>query len=261
MDLVTSVLLEWLEQHLWPLTRVSSMIMSMALFSGTIVNSRVKIFLSLAIIMAVSPALPEINPGVEMMSVGGFLVTAQQVVIGVALGLLSILFLQTFVLGGQIIAMQIGLGFASMVDPTNGQQVPVIAQFFLMLASLVFLAFDGHLLMIHMVVASFDAIPVGMTGLDADALFAVAEWGVYMFSAALTAMLSGVIALLLINLSFGVMTRAAPQLNIFAIGFPITMVSGLVVVWLTMGGFIFHFENQWARVVQTMCEILGSQCA
>tara|TARA_R100001509_G_C4716137_1_gene164987 strand:- start:90 stop:563 length:474 start_codon:yes stop_codon:yes gene_type:complete len=157
--------------------------------------------------------------------------------------------------------MQIGLGFASMVDPTNGQQVPVIAQFFLMLASLVFLAFDGHLLMIHMVVASFDAIPVGMTGLDADALFAVAEWGVYMFSAALTAMLSGVIALLLINLSFGVMTRAAPQLNIFAIGFPITMVSGLVVVWLTMGGFIFHFENQWARVVQTMCEILGSQCA
>ncbi len=173
MDLVTSVLLEWLEQHLWPLTRVSSMIMSMALFSGTIVNSRVKIFLSLAIIMAVSPALPEINPGVEMMSVGGFLVTAQQVVIGVALGLLSILFLQTFVLGGQIIAMQIGLGFASMVDPTNGQQVPVIAQFFLMLASLVFLAFDGHLLMIHMVVASFDAIPVGrlhvLGGVNGDA--------------------------------------------------------------------------------------------
>ncbi|HAS14693.1 MAG TPA: flagellar biosynthetic protein FliR, partial [Idiomarina abyssalis] len=120
MDLVTSVVLEWLEQHLWPLTRVSSMIMSMALFSGTIVNSRIKIFLSLAIILAVSPALPEVDAGVEMMSVGGFVVTAQQVVIGVALGLLSILFLQTFVLGGQIIAMQIGLGFASMVDPTNG---------------------------------------------------------------------------------------------------------------------------------------------
>jgi flagellar biosynthetic protein FliR len=261
MDLVTSVVLEWLEQHLWPLTRVSAMIGSMALFSGTLVNARIKVFLSLAIILAVSPALPEVSTGVEMTSVGGFLVTAQQVVIGVALGLVSLLFLQIFVLGGQVIAMQIGLGFASMVDPTNGQQVPVIAQFFLMLASLVFLAFDGHLLMIHMIMASFDAIPVGMTGLDADAFMAIAEYGSVMFSAALAAMLSGVIAILLINLSFGVMTRAAPQLNIFAIGFPITMVSGLVVLWLTMGGFIFHFENQWQRAIEVMCTVIGSQCS
>ena len=248
MDLVTSVVLEWLEQHLWPLTRVSAMIGSMALFSGTLVNARIKVFLSLAIILAVSPALPEVSTGVEMTSVGGFLVTAQQVVIGVALGLVSLLFLQIFVLGGQVIAMQIGLGFASMVDPTNGQQVPVIAQFFLMLASLIFLAFDGHLLMIHMIMASFDAIPVGMTGLDADAFMAIAEYG-------------SVIAILLINLSFGVMTRAAPQLNIFAIGFPITMVSGLVVLWLTMGGFIFHFENQWQRAIEVMCTVIGSQCS
>ena len=186
--------------------------------------------------------------------------TAQQIVIGVALGLLSLLFLQTFVLGGQIIAMQIGLGFASMVDPTNGQQVPVIAQFFLMLASLIFLALDGHLLMIQMVVASFDSVPVAMTGLNADAFRMIADWGSSMFSAALTAMLSGIIALLLINLSFGVMTRAAPQLNIFAIGFPITMVSGLIVLWLTLGGFIFHFENQWQEAVSVMCTVIGSRC-
>jgi flagellar biosynthetic protein FliR len=156
--------------------------------------------------------------------------------------------------------MQIGLGFASMVDPSNGQQVPVVAQFFLMLASLIFLALDGHLLMIQMVVASFESVPIGFSGLDVDAFRMISDWGSYMFSTALTAMLSGIIALLLINLSFGVMTRAAPQLNIFAIGFPITMVSGLVVIWLTLGGFIYHFENQWARVVQTMCQLIGSQC-
>ena len=260
MDLVTQVLMEWLQQHLWPLTRVSSMIMSMALFSGTLVNARIKVLLSIAIVFAISPALPEVNPGVEMFSVGGMVVTAQQIVIGVALGLLSLLFLQTFVLGGQIIAMQIGLGFASMVDPTNGQQVPVIAQFFLMLASLIFLALDGHLLMIQMVVASFDSVPVAMTGLAADAFRMIADWGSAMFSAALTAMLSGIIALLLINLSFGIMTRAAPPLNIFAIGVPITMVSGLIVLWLTMGGFIFHFENQWQEAIGVMCNVIGSQC-
>ncbi|AVJ56605.1 flagellar biosynthetic protein FliR [Idiomarina sp. OT37-5b] len=260
MDLVTASVIEWLQQHLWPLTRVSSMIMSMALFSGTLVNARIKTLLSLAIVFAVAPALPEVNTPYEMMSVGGFVVTAQQVLIGVGLGLLSVIFLQTFVLGGQIIAMQIGLGFASMVDPSNGQQVPVVAQFFLMLASLIFLALDGHLLMIQMVVASFESVPIGFSGLDADAFRMISDWGSYMFSTALTAMLSGIIALLLINLSFGVMTRAAPQLNIFAIGFPITMVSGLVVIWLTLGGFIYHFENQWARVVQTMCQLIGSQC-
>ncbi|MGM0481698.1 MAG: flagellar biosynthetic protein FliR [Pseudomonadota bacterium] len=260
MDLVTTTLLEWLEQHLWPLIRVSSMIMSMALFSGTLVNGRVKTLLSLAIVFAVSPALPAVTTPYEMTSAAGFVVTAQQVLIGVGLGLLSIMFLQTFVLGGQIIAMQIGLGFASMVDPSNGQQVPVVAQFFLMLASLIFLSLDGHLLMIQMVVASFDSIPIGFSGLDADAFRMIADWGSYMFSAALAAMLSGIIALLLINLSFGVMTRASPQLNIFAIGFPITMVSGLIVMWLTLGGFIFHFENLWAVVIQTMCRLIGSQC-
>ncbi|PYE31027.1 flagellar biosynthetic protein FliR [Idiomarina fontislapidosi] len=260
MDLVTQVLMEWLQQHLWPLTRVSSMIMSMALFSGTLVNARIKVLLSIAIVFAISPALPAVNAGVEMFSVGGMVVTAQQIVVGVALGLLSLLFLQTFVLGGQIIAMQIGLGFASMVDPTNGQQVPVIAQFFLMLASLIFLALDGHLLMIQMVVASFDSVPVAMTGLDADAFRMIADWGSSMFSAALTAMLSAIVALLLINLSFGIMTRAAPQLNIFAIGFPITMVSGLIVLWLTIGGFIFHFENQWQEAIGVMCTVIGSQC-
>lgn len=260
MDLVTATVIEWLEQHLWPLTRVSSMIMSMALFSGTLVNARLKTLLSIAIVFAVAPALPEIITPYEMMSVGGFVVTAQQVVIGVALGTLSVIFLQTFVLGGQIIAMQIGLGFASMVDPSNGQQVPVVAQFFLMLASLIFLALDGHLLMIRMVVASFDSVPIGITGLNADTFKMIADWGSLMFSMALSAMLSAIIALLLINFSFGVMTRASPQLNIFAIGFPITMVSGLIVLWLTLGGFIFHFENLWAQVITTMCQVIGSQC-
>ena len=99
-----------------------------------------------------------------MFTVGGFVVTAQQSRYWCRVGLAPLSFLQTFVLGGQIIAMQIGLGFASMVDPTNGQQVPVVAQFFLMLASLIFLALDGHLLMIRMVVASFDSVPVGLRG-------------------------------------------------------------------------------------------------
>ncbi|RUO80889.1 flagellar biosynthetic protein FliR [Idiomarina tyrosinivorans] len=260
MDLVTSVVMDWLAQHLWPMTRISAMIMSMALLSGTLINQRIKLLLSVAITFAVAPALPAINVGVEMFSVAGFVITAQQIIIGVALGTVSILFLQTFVLTGQFIAMQIGLGFASMVDPANGQQVPVIAQFFLMLASLLFLAFDGHLMMFRLIVTSFDTIPVGLTGISHISMRAIADFGTMMFSVALASMLSAMIALLLINLSFGIMTRAAPQLNIFAIGFPVAMVSGLLILWLTIGGFLAHFERHWQTTVHLMCQVMGNAC-
>lgn len=188
------------------------------------------------------------------------LVTVHQIIIGVALGFMSLLAINTFALAGQVLGMQVGLGFAAMVDPSSGQQVPVLSQFYLMLASLVFLALDGHLLMIRMVAASFEAVPVGQSGLDPDAYFYIANWAVWMFNAALGFALSAMISILLINLSFGVMTRASPQLNIFTVGFPITMISGLLILWLTIGNFITHFENQWQRAITGMCFILGGSC-
>src|SRR5690606_33199874 len=93
-----------------------------------------------------------------------------------------------------------------------------------------------------------------------DSFMLIANWGGVMFAAALATALSSIIAILLINFTFGVMTRAAPQLNIFSIGFPITMVSGLIILWLTIGGFVTHFENQWSRGVTLMCEVIERQC-
>lgn len=260
MDLVLTTVMDWLAQHMWPLTRVSSMVLSMAVFSGTTITPRIKVLFSLAIIFAVSPALPAISVPYDPISPAGMLITAQQIMIGVAIGFASLMVLQTFVLAGQAIAMQIGLGFASMIDPTNGQNVPVVSQFFLMLATLLFLAFDGHLLMLRVIMESFTALPVGMASLSTDAMWKIVNWGAVMYAAALAAMLSAIIALLLINFAFGVMTRASPQLNIFSIGFPITMVSGLTILWLTMGGFLTHFEMQWERGVALMCEIIEQQC-
>lgn len=260
MDIVLTTVTDWLAQHLWPLTRVSSLFLSMAIFSGSTVNTRVKVLLSITIVFAISPMLPAVNVQYELVSPASMLITAQQILIGVAIGFVSLMVLQTFVLAGQAIAMQIGLGFAQMVDPTNGQSVPVLSQFFLMLATLMFLAVDGHLLMIRFVVESFTAIPIGEGTITTDAMWKIIEWGGVMYAAALASMLSAIIALLLINFAFGVMTRAAPQLNIFSIGFPITMVAGLLILYLTIGGFVTHFENQWARGVTLLCEVIERQC-
>jgi flagellar biosynthetic protein FliR len=116
---------------------------------------------------------------------------------------------------------------------------------------------DGHLTYLQFVVASFDSFPIPMTSFDAVKYKELVEWAGWMFATALSLALAPLTAMLLINFSFGIMTRAAPQLNIFAIGFPVTMTAGLIIMWLTMGNFLTHFEIQWQRAVAFSCEFVG----
>ncbi|TKB47230.1 flagellar type III secretion system protein FliR [Ferrimonas sediminicola] len=258
MELPLEVIFDWLRALLWPLIRISAMLMVMVTIGGSSTPTRVRMALSVAITAAVAPVLPP-PPAIELVSAQAVLVTAQEVLIGVAAGFVSLLVLNTFILAGQIIGMQTSLGFASMVDPSNGQQVPLVGQLFLLLSTLIFFLVDGHLLMIRMMVASFSTLPVGQ-GLLPASFMELANWGSLMFAGALTLALSAATALLLINFSFGVMTRAAPQLNIFAIGFPITMLSGLLILWLSLSGFMPHFEAAWGNGQQTLCSLLKLQC-
>ncbi|BDM63813.1 flagellar biosynthetic protein FliR [Shewanella sp. NFH-SH190041] len=199
-------------------------------------------------------------PDIAPFSLQAVFVIAQQILIGAAMGLVTVLLVQTFVLTGQIIGMQTSLGFASMVDPASGQQTPVVGNLFLLLTTMIFLAVDGHLVMIRMLVASFDTLPVSTSGIVVGRYRELADWGSYLFGAALTMSMSAIVALLLINLAFGVMTRAAPQLNIFAIGFPITMLSGLFVLWLTLSPVMAHFFEVWRSAQLLLCDLVNLQC-
>lgn len=245
--------------YLWPFFRISSMFMVMIVFGAASTPILVRLLLSVGITIAVAPTLPAMPP-IELMSVKAIFVIAEQILIGVAIGLASLLLVQTFVLTGQIIGMQTGLGFASMVDPGSGQQTPVIGNFFLILTTMIFLSVNGHLLMIRMLVESFNTLPVSHSGIEVTSYFRLAQWGSYMFAASLSMAISAIVALLLINLSFGVMTRAAPQLNIFAIGFPVTMISGLIILWLTLSAIMFHFEAVWQSIQLLVCDLLNLSC-
>lgn len=258
MNWPLDVILDFLASLLWPFSRVGAMFMTMALFGTQNVPQRVRLLLALSFTIAIRPVLPPM-PDVALFSIGGMLITAQQVMIGIVMGFITQIFLNTFILAGQVVGMQTSLGFASMVDPVNGQQVPVVGQFFLMLSIMLFLAIDGHLAMMKMLVQSFHTLPVGET-LEALKYRQVADWTQWIFTTALAMTMSALIALLLINFSFGIMTRAAPQLNVFALGFPITMVSGLLIIWLTMGTVLTHFEAQWSRALSLVCEMINTQC-
>nr|WP_237332884.1 flagellar biosynthetic protein FliR [Zobellella iuensis] len=249
----------WLASYLWPLCRIAGLMMTMAMFGAQLTPAYSRLLLALATTMAVAPVLPPM-PDIALFSGGGFLITIQQVLIGAVIGLLSQFLLQTFVTAGQIIAMQTSLGFASMMDPLNGQSTPVVGQFYLMLGTVLFLALNGHLVMIEAIVMSFDTLPVALNGLSVSSWQNLAGLLTLLFQGAVAMALSAIVAMLLINFSFGVMTRAAPQLNIFSVGFAVSMVCGLFIMWLTLGGFLSHFENQWLRLQLVMCDSLQLSC-
>lgn len=195
-------------------------------------------------------------PVKELVNVGTFVLVVQQLIIGIAIGFVSTMVLNTFVLAGQVVAMQTGLGFASIVDPVNGINVPAVGQFYLILATLLFWALDGHLTMIRMIVASLDAFPVSSGWWTPEQFRSIAEWGAWMFVSALTISLAPIVSLLIINLAFGVMTKAAPQLNIFTIGFSIAQITGLIIILVNLSNFTDHFEIQWERAELLMCNLL-----
>jgi flagellar biosynthetic protein FliR len=146
-------------------------------------------------------------------------------------------------LGGQVIAMGMGLGFASMVDPQNGVQTPVLGQYLLIMTTLLFLALNGHLVIIEVLATSFQTLPLDGGGLAREGLLGLVGWAGEMFAGAVLIALPVSISLMTVNVGFGVMMRAAPQLNIFAVGFPVTMLVGFVLIIITLPSIAEQVEG------------------
>ncbi|PID43292.1 MAG: flagellar biosynthetic protein FliR [Gammaproteobacteria bacterium] len=230
----------WVAAHLWPLFRVASFLMAVPFVGARLVPMRIRLGLALLITLVILPSVAG-GPDIDPLSLPSLYVIFQQVLIGVSLGFLVTLFTQMFVVAGQIMAMQMGLGFAAMMDPANGVSVPVLSQFFLVTVTLVFLSMNGHLLMIDVIVTSFHAWPISASMIDPGAVWAVIHRIVWLFSAALLIALPVSASVFIVNVSFGVMTRAAPQLNVFALGFPIAQIFGMVLVYVSLNGFLDNF--------------------
>lgn len=232
--------------YFWPFVRIGTMLSIIPLFGMKGVPVRSRLILTLVITLAVAPLLP-LPPPVDPFTWQGLLYMLQQILIGLAMGVIFLVVFQAFVMAGHMIAMAMGLAFASMVDPATGVNAPVVSQYFTIMATLLFLALDGHIMVIYAVVDSFYFLPVGTQFLSAESLRVVVEFGGYMFSAGVLIALPAITALLLINISFGVITRAAPALNIFAVGFPVTLLAGLVMLIFTTPMLLPHLEELLTR--------------
>jgi flagellar biosynthetic protein FliR len=235
------MLYEFIGQYLWPFMRIGALFMAVPVIGARTVPARIRLMLALVVTALVSPLLPSM-PAVDFISVPAFLRVLNEVLIGLALGFCFQVVMHVFVLSGQLVAMKMGLGFASMNDPSNGISVTVISQFYLLLSTVLFLVFNGHLFVIELVVRSFSSIPVDQ-GIGFGAFAALAGMGSWMFNAALVFVLPLFTALLVINMSFGIMNRSAPQINVFTVGFPIALIFGLIFMWIGLVAFIPYFSR------------------
>ncbi len=222
---------------LWPLFRIGALLMVAPVFGARMVPTRIRMGLGVAVTVMVLPLLPP-PPVVDIFTLKAFMILAQQVLIGVVMGFTLQLVISAVVTGGQIVAMQMGLGFASMVDPQNGTQTAVVSQFYLIVVMLTYLSLGGHLVMFEVLVDSFKTMPISEHGMGPESFWQLVTWGNQIFSGAVGMALPAIASLLMVNLAFGIMTRSAPQMNIFAIGFPLTLLMGFVLILITLPNVI-----------------------
>lgn len=234
----------WLAALIFPLTRILAMIASSPVLGNKQVPARVKIGLSVLLAIIIAPTVDAMPP-VAVGSPQGLLIIVQQIIIGVAMGFTIRLIFTAVEMAGELAGLQMGLGFATFYDPINASHTPIVAQWLGMIAALIFLALNGHLIILSALAESFKTLPVGSM-MGNEGFYGVARWGGSIFAYALQISLPILAALLIANIALGILTRAAPQLNLFAVGFPITLAIGFFVLALSMP----YFSPVLDRLVQ-----------
>lgn len=257
MEFSESQLIDLVNQYFLPLVRISAFFMAAPVFGTKVVSTRVRLALSVAVTLMVAPLLP-LGSHLSGVDVSMMLIVIQQILIGIALAFIFQVVFQLFVLAGQYIAMKLGLGFASMNDPSSGVSVTIVSQFYLLTTTLLFLSINGHLVLIQILVDSFNILPISPQGLSTTSLYKIVDLGGWMFGSALTISLPILTALLVVNIAFGVMSRSAPQMNIFAVGFPVTLLFGLMIMWVGFPAFLTSFEEHVHQGFQFTINLLES---
>lgn len=259
INIDSSQLVFWISQLFWPLARVLALIMTAPLLSEKSISKKVKIGLGVMITYVLLPSLPPTN--VTLFSVGGFWLLIQQILIGMAIGFTMQFAFAAVRTAGEVIGLQMGLSFATFFDPASRLNMPVLARFLDMLAMLLFLSFNGHLWLISMVADSFHTLPIGGDPINGNAFLALTKAASLIFLNGLRLALPLITLLLTLNLALGLLNRVAPQLSVFAIGFPVTLSIGIIFISLMMPLLAPFCEHLFSEVFDLLASVLSEMPA
>ncbi|MDO8959930.1 MAG: flagellar biosynthetic protein FliR [Rhodocyclaceae bacterium] len=250
----------WLTSFIFPLARILGLLAAAPVFNSVAMPKRIRLTFGIVITLALLPVLPPM-PAIPAGSWVGLAILAQQMFIGVLLGLTLRIAFAAIDLAGELIGLQMGLSFAVFYDPQNAGQTPVLSEFLGLIVTLVFLALNGHLLTLSVLAESFKLLPVsaapfGVGSLGRGGIGSFLVWSSVLFSAGLLLALPLITALLITNLAMGVLARVAPQLNIFAVGFPVTLTAGFVILMFSIPYFGTAMENLFDQAFRAMAAVL-----
>jgi flagellar biosynthetic protein FliR len=233
ISFTTTELYAWIGGLLWPLTRILGMIAAAPVFGNTGVPMLIKLSLGVLLAAIVAPVIPSM-PAVDPTSWAGILILAQEMLIGAAMGFALRLVFAAVEFAGEVASNTMGFGFATFYDPSSAGRNSAISQFLALVATMAFLAMNAHLVLIQALVESFFTLPISGTPMSLAAPLEMVRWGGRIFSAGLQIGMPIIAAMLITNIALAILTRAAPQLNLFGIGFPITLGAGFLVISLTL---------------------------
>jgi flagellar biosynthetic protein FliR len=252
LDLLT--LLDHFYRLMWPMLRISALLLTAPVFSLHALNVRIRVLLAVALTLMIYPlhSWPRIDP----LSAVGLLEILNQITLGVLMGLMLQVVTAAILLAGQSISNAIGLSIATLIDPNLGN-VPVIAQFLLIIATLIFLGVGGHAMLLSLVIESFQNLPIGKHLLSQQAWTGLVAWSSMMFLGGLLAALPVMVTLLFINIGLGVASRAAPALNIFSVGFPAMVFVGFGVLFISLPSIGARTQWLWTQAFAQVRQLLG----
>ena len=253
MNMLLPEIVNLLQNFMWPFVRVSVVLLAAPLFGMEAVNVRVRIAIGFVLTWMIFPLIevPEIDP----LSIFAIQFMLNEIIVGAMMGLTLQVVTAAIITSGQAVSSSMGLGMANMVDPNLGN-VPTLSQFFMVISMLIFLALGGHLVIISILVQSFTSLPIGAGLANTNAMQGFLVWSSQIFIGALSLVLPIILGLLMVNVCLGVISRASPSLNVFAVGFPALIPLGFGMVIITMGFIASRMESLWFAGFQVLNENL-----
>jgi flagellar biosynthetic protein FliR len=254
MNLLTVDIIERFATFLWPMLRISALMITAPIFSLTAFNLRLRVLLALVLTWLIYPLYTW--PVIDPLTAEGLREIFNQIAIGAFAGLILQIVVAALVVAGQSMAASMGLSMANMIDPNMGN-VPVLSQLLIVLGSLVFVGAGGHAIMLGLILESFQSLPIGTSLVSQDSYGIVIRWSSMIFLGALLMALPIMVTLLFINVGLGVVIRAAPSLNIFAVGFPAMIFVGFLVMFMFMDSIVSRMAWLWVQGFEVVRDLLG----
>lgn len=244
----------WISPVLWPFVRVLALFSTAPVFSQKSIPVRAKVGLAFLVAVCAQATLID-QPVVSINSPQALGTLVQQIVVGLSIGFAVRLVFAALEIAGELIGLQMGLNFASFFDPASNAQISAISRFFMQIGTLIFVVINGHLLLLMAVIKSFESFPVDGHFMDALAQMRIHEMGSAVFASAFWIALPMIAMLLFVNLALGIISRVAPQMNIYAVGFPVTLTVGLIGIVATLP----MLEQPLMALLQRAMDIFGVQ--